>query len=154
MILIPERPFDLAEVASQLRRRHLKGHSFSIVVVAEGAVPVEGTIEVPAYPLDDRGFPRLGGIAQVIAPHVEAATGWDTRVTVLGHVQRGGTPNAADRILATRYGHAAVDLVVGGAWGRMVGLRGSDVVDVPLAEAAKVRPVPEELVAVAETFFV
>jgi 6-phosphofructokinase 1 len=152
-ILIPEHPFDLDEVASHLRRRHLRGHSFSIVVVAEGAIPVAGSLELPPYPLDVRGFPRFGGIAHVLAPLLEAATGWEARVTQLGHVQRGGTPTAADRILATRFGSAAVDLAVRGAWGRMVALEGSEIVDVALADAAKVRPVPEELYRVAEIFF-
>jgi 6-phosphofructokinase 1 len=152
-ILIPERPFDLELVAAGLRRRHLTGHSFSIVVVAEGATPVAGTMEVPAYPTDGRGFPHLGGIATLIAPRLEDLTGFETRVTVLGHVQRGGTPVAEDRIVATRLGRAAVDLVVDGGFGHMVALRGGDVTSVPLAEAAKVRPVPEELVAVAEVFF-
>jgi 6-phosphofructokinase 1 len=153
VILIPEHPFDLEEVASHLRRRHRKGHRFSIVVVAEGAMPAAGTLELPSYPVDERGFPRFGGIAQAIAPVLQATTGWDTRVTQLGHVQRGGSPIAADRILATRFGAAAVDLVDAGAWGRMVALQGSEVVDVALADAAKVRPVPEELYRVAEIFF-
>jgi 6-phosphofructokinase 1 len=153
MILIPEHPFDVEEIASNLRGRHRKGHSFSIVVVAEGAVPIPGTMEVPEYPTDERGFPRLGGIANVLAPVLEAATGWETRVTVLGHVQRGGTPVAADRILATRFGHAAIDLVARDGWGRMVALQGSEIADVPLADAAKVRPVPEELYRVAEIFY-
>lgn len=152
-ILIPERPFDVQEVAARLRRRHLKGHSFSIVVVAEGAMPVEGTMAVPEYPVDERGFPRFGGIAQTLAPILEAATGWEARVTVLGHVQRGGSPIAADRILATRFGAAAVDLAVRGGWGRMVAARGGDIVDVALADAAKVCPVPEELLRVAEVFY-
>lgn len=153
MILVPERPFDLDEVASQLRRRHLKGHSFSIVVVAEGAMPVEGTMPMPEYRADPRGFPRYGGIAHVVAPLLELQTGWEARVTVLGHVQRGGSPVAADRILATRFGHAAVDLAAHEGWGRMVASRGAEIVDVPLGEAAKVRPVPEELFRVAEIFF-
>jgi 6-phosphofructokinase 1 len=152
-ILIPERPFDIQEVAARLRRRHLKGHSFSIVVVAEGAVPVEGTMTLPEYPVDERGFPRFGGIAQILAPILEEATGWEARVTVLGHVQRGGSPNAADRILATRFGAAAVDLAARGGWGRMVAAQGGDIVDVALADAAKVRPVPEELLRVAEVFY-
>jgi 6-phosphofructokinase 1 len=153
MILIPEQPFDVDEVATHLRRRHLKGHSFSIVVVAEGATPIAGTMEVPRYPVDERGFPRFGGIAQAIAPALERATGWEARVTVLGHVQRGGSPVAADRILATRFGTAAVDLAAAGGWGRMVAARGGDIVDIPLGDAAKVRPVPEELLRVAEVFF-
>ena len=153
MILIPERPFDLDQVASQLRRRHLKGHSFSIVVVAEGSMPVEGTMEPPTYRTDPRGYPRFGGIAHMIAPLLERDTGWETRVTVIGHVQRGGSPVAADRVLATRFGQAAVDLAAADGWGRMVASRGADIVDIPLAEAAKVRPVPEELYRVAEVFF-
>ncbi|HEX6332208.1 MAG TPA: ATP-dependent 6-phosphofructokinase [Actinomycetota bacterium] len=153
-ILIPERPFDVVDVATHLRRRHRRGHSFSIVVVAEGAVPVEGTMELPEYPVDERGFPRFGGIAPLLAPRLEEATGWETRVTVLGHVQRGGSPVAADRVLATRFGSAAVDLAARDGWGRMVAAQGVDVVDIPLSAAAKVRPVPEELYRVAEIFFV
>ena len=153
MILIPERPFDVEEVATHLRRRHLRGHSFSIVVVAEGASPVEGTMSLPEYPVDERGFTRFGGIAQVLAPHLERATGWEARVTVLGHVQRGGSPVAADRILATRFGTAAVDLAARDGWGRMVAARGQDIVDISLQDAAKARPVPDELMQVAEVFF-
>jgi ATP-dependent phosphofructokinase / diphosphate-dependent phosphofructokinase len=153
VILIPERPFDVDDIALHVRRRRMRGHTFSIVVVAEGAGPMPGTMEVPDYPLDPRGFPRFGGIAQVLAPRLEQATGDETRVTVLGHVQRGGTPNAEDRILATRFGAAAVELAERGGWGRMVAIRGNDVTDVPLAEAAKVRPVPEELYRIAEVFF-
>jgi len=95
----------------------------------------------------------LGGIAYEIAPRIEALTGWETRVTVLGHVQRGGSPVAADRIVATRFGEAATELVAEGGFGQMVALHGDRIGQVPLAEAAKVRPVPEELVAVAELFF-
>ena len=152
-ILIPERPFDLNQVASVLRRRHLTGHSFSIVVVAEGAMPVAGTMPAPEYPLDPRGAPRFGGIAWEIAPRLEALTGWETRVTVLGHVLRGGSPIAADRIVATRFGEAATELVRADAFGQMVALQGDRIGQVPLAEAAKVRPVPEELAAMAEVFF-
>jgi 6-phosphofructokinase 1 len=152
-ILIPERPFDLERVAEGIRRRHLVGHSFSIVVVAEGAQPIEGTMELPPYPTDPRGFPRLGGIATVVGPRLGELTGFETRVTVLGHVQRGGSPVAEDRIAATRLGRAAVELAVANGFGEMVALRGGEITSVPLAEAAKVRPVPEELVAVAEVFF-
>jgi 6-phosphofructokinase 1 len=153
LILIPERPFDLSDVCVHLRRRHLRGHLFSILVVAEGAQPVEGSMKRPEYPVDARGFPRLGGIANLIAPEIERRTGHETRVTVLGHVQRGGSPVAEDRILATRFGTAAIDLAQRGAWGVMVALRGAEIVEVPLADAAKVRPVPEELYQVAEVFF-
>ncbi|MGZ4126039.1 MAG: 6-phosphofructokinase, partial [Actinomycetota bacterium] len=153
VILIPERAFDLEDIAVHVRRRRMRGHTFSIVVVAEGAMPMPGSLELPEYPLDERGFPRFGGIAQVLAPRLEEATGDETRVTVLGHVQRGGSPSAEDRILATRFGVAAVELAEQRAWGRMVAVQGSQITDVPLAEAAKVRPVPEELFRVAEVFF-
>jgi ATP-dependent phosphofructokinase / diphosphate-dependent phosphofructokinase len=153
MILIPEQPFEIETIAAHLRRRHARGHSFSIVVVAEGAAPAPGQMELPEYPTDERGFTRFGGIANVLAPVLEHATGSETRVTVLGHVQRGGSPVAADRILASRFGHAAVDLAARGGWGRMVGLRGTEILDVPLADVAKVRPVPAELYRVAEAFF-
>jgi phosphofructokinase-like protein len=153
VILIPERAFDIDDIALHVRRRRMRGHTFSIVVVAEGAMPVPGSLELPEYPLDERGFPRFGGIAQILAPRLEEATGDETRVTVLGHVQRGGSPNAEDRILATRFGAAAVDLVGLEAWGRMVAVRGNVVTDVPLADAANVRPVPEELYRTAEVFF-
>jgi phosphofructokinase-like protein len=153
VILIPERPFDVEDIGLHVRRRRIRGHTFSIVVVAEGAAPMPGTLDVPEYPLDDRGFPRFGGIAQVLAPWIEGATGHETRVTVLGHVQRGGTPNAQDRILATRLGCGAVELAESGGWGRMIGIRGADLTDVPLAEAAKVRQLPEELYRVAQVFF-
>jgi 6-phosphofructokinase 1 len=153
MILIPERPFDLDEICQHLRRRHLRGHSFSIVVVAEGATPVPGTLELPAYQRDERGFVRYGGLVHHLAPIVEERTGYETRVTVLGHVQRGGSPVAEDRILATRYGQAAVDLAAAARWGRMVAMRGGELTDVPLAEATKTRAVPEELYRVAAVFF-
>jgi phosphofructokinase-like protein len=153
MILIPERPFDLESVARHIRGRHLRGHSFSIVVVAEGAQPVPGTFQLPDYPRDPRGFPRYGGVAHHIGSELERATGFETRVTVLGHVLRGGTPNAVDRNLATRFGTASVELFDRGAWGRMVGLRGDEIVDVPLEEATRPRYVPDELYRVAEIFF-
>jgi ATP-dependent phosphofructokinase / diphosphate-dependent phosphofructokinase len=152
-ILIPEQPFDLGEVAARVKRRHDHGHSFSIVVVAEGAVEALPSGERPEIPLDERGHPRYGGVAHAIAPKIEALTGWDTRVTVLGHVQRGGSPAAADRILASRLGEAAVDLVSEGGFGQMVALQGDRIGTVALTEASKVRPVPAELIAAAELFF-
>src|SRR3990170_1426841 len=93
-ILIPEQPFDLDEGCDHLRHRHASRSSFSIVVVAEGAVPKEGTLELPEPPLDDNGFPRLGGVAYHLAPEIEKRTGFQTRVTILGHLQRGGSPVA------------------------------------------------------------
>ncbi len=153
-ILIPEHPFDLEKIAAHLRRRHARGRSFSIIVVAEGAIPEPGSLALPEYPVDERGFPRFGGIAALLAPEIERLTGFETRVTVLGHVQRGGTPVAIDRILATRLGIAAADAAAAGTWGTMVGVRGDQMASVPLKEAlAERRMVPEELYRVAEVFF-
>jgi ATP-dependent phosphofructokinase / diphosphate-dependent phosphofructokinase len=153
-ILIPERPFDLDDVCAGLRRRHMHGASFSIVVVAEGAVPAAGSLEVPPYPVDANGWPRLGGIANVIAPELQRLTGYETRVTILGHVQRGGSPVAFDRVLGTKLGIAAVDLATAGGWGRMATLHGGDIVDVPLAGAVRERRlVPDSLIRSAQVFF-
>jgi ATP-dependent phosphofructokinase / diphosphate-dependent phosphofructokinase len=153
-ILIPEQPFDLGDVATHLQRRHSQGRSFSIVVVAEGAVPKPGILTLPPYPVDERGFPRLGGISAILGPEIERMTGFETRVTVLGHVQRGGTPVANDRILATRFGIAAVDTAARGEWGTMVAASGSEITTVPLKEAiAEVRRVPGALYRMAEVFF-
>ena len=154
MLLIPEHPFDIEEVCHHLRHRHMSVSSFSIVVVAEGAVPVPETLELPPYALDENGFPRLGGISNVIAPEIERRTGYSARVTILGHVQRGGSPVAFDRVLGTRLGLAAVDLATAGGWGRMVARRGQDIADVPLEEALGPRKdVPLELYREAEVFF-
>jgi phosphofructokinase-like protein len=154
MILIPEHPFDIEEVCRHLRHRHMHRSSFSIVVVAEGALPLEGTLDLPPWELDENGFPRLGGVANVLAPEIEKRTGYQTRVTILGHVQRGGTPVAFDRMLATRLGLAAVDLVSAGGWGRMVALRGDEIADIALGVAVATRKVvPNELYRAAEVFF-
>jgi ATP-dependent phosphofructokinase / diphosphate-dependent phosphofructokinase len=153
-ILIPERPFDMEEVCARLRQRHVKRSSFSIVVVAEGAVPAPETMELPEYELDENGFPRLGGISGLIAASIEQGTGFVTRVTILGHVQRGGTPVSFDRVLGTRLGAAAVDVATAGGWGRMATLYEGDVVDVPLADAvAERKVVPESLWRSARVFF-
>ena len=127
-ILVPERPFDIEEVCMRLRRRHERGRSFSIVVVAEGATPRAGTLptrEDGDVPTDAFGHARLGGIGVTLEGEIERRTGYETRVTILGHVQRGGTPVAFDRVLATRFGVAAMDAVAAGRFGAMVGLRGT-----------------------------
>ena len=153
-ILIPEQPFDLDHGCDHLRRRHASRSSFSIVVVAEGAVPKEGTLELPEPPLDENGFPRLGGLANHLAPEIEKRTGFQTRVTILGHLQRGGSPVAFDRVLATRFGIAAADLAAAGGWGRMVARKAQDIGDVTLAEAVSQRNLlPPELYREAEVFF-
>lgn len=153
-ILIPERPFDIDRVVRHLKRRHGTGRRFSIVVVAEGAVPAEGTLALPEYDRDEFGRPRLGGLATVLGSIIEERTGYPTRVTILGHVQRGGRPNAFDRVLGTSMGVAAIDLAAKGEWGQMVGMRGNDIVPVPLRVATeRLKTVPQETYEVAETFF-
>lgn len=153
-ILIPEVPFDIAQVARHLKHRAGTGRDFSIVVVAEGAMPREGTIDIPDVPADEFGRPKLGGLAFTIADEIEERTGFEARVTVLGHVQRGGTPNPTDRTLATRMGVRAVDLAMKEQWGTMTALRNGMVSSVSLAEAtARLKTVPEGLYEVAEVFF-
>ena len=153
-ILVPERPFDIERVCRHLKHRHRSGRSFSIVVVAEGAVPAEGTLDLPEYERDEFGRPVLGGIANYLGPVIEQRTGFSTRVTTLGHVQRGGTPNALDRVLGSSMGVAAVDCAAAGDWGRMVGMRGNAIVPVPLSEATReLKTVPQGMYEVAEVFF-
>ena len=145
VILIPEIPFDIDEVCRLIGRRHERGRYFAIVVVAEGAVPKEGTMSVSTGQLDEFGHPRLGGIGQVLEREIEQRTGFETRATVLGHVQRGGTPTAFDRVLATRLGLAAIDAAHEGRWGTMTALQSTQIALVPLSEAvAEVRRVPVE----------
>jgi ATP-dependent phosphofructokinase / diphosphate-dependent phosphofructokinase len=126
-ILIPERPFDLDEVCALLAHRHARGRYASIVVVAEGALPAEGTMSIPPRTVDRYGHVSLGGIAELIAPEIQSRTGFETRVVLLGHLLRGGSPGAYDRMLATRYGLAALDAVHAQAFGNMVVLRNDRV---------------------------
>ena len=145
VILIPEIPFDIEEVCRLIRRRHERGRYFSIVVAAEGATPKEGTMTVGRGAVDEFGHPRLGGIGYALEGEIEQRTGFETRATVLGHVQRGGSPTAFDRVLATRLGLAAIDAAHQGAWGMMPALRSTEIELVPIAEAvAQVRRVPVE----------
>jgi ATP-dependent phosphofructokinase / diphosphate-dependent phosphofructokinase len=154
VILIPEQPFDLDAVCERLRHRHTRGASYSIVVVAEGAQPTEGTMTIQDAGVDEFGHVRLGGIASALAPEIEDRTGYETRVTILGHVLRGGTPTAFDRILATRFGLAAIDAVHERDFGTMVALRGTDIVRVPIADAVRtLKTVPPALLADAAVFF-
>jgi 6-phosphofructokinase 1 len=154
VILIPERPFDIDEVCRLIRRRHARGRYFSIVVVAEGAVPKEGTMETLEADEDEFGHARLGGIGQRLEHEIEGRTGFESRATVLGHIQRGGTPTAFDRVLATRLGIAAIEAANDQRWGHMPALRGTRVKLVPLTEAvAQLHTVPSEDYAAAETFF-
>jgi 6-phosphofructokinase 1 len=153
--LIPEEPFDVEAVCDAIRRRHTEGKRLaSIVVVSEGATPKEGSMELQSGELDAFGHVRLGGIGGRLAEQIEARTGYETRVTTLGHVQRGGTPTAFDRVLATRFGVAAIDAVHDKAWGTMVALQGSSVVRVPLSVAVgELKLVDPELYDVARVFF-
>jgi 6-phosphofructokinase 1 len=158
MILIPEQPLTVEEACEELRRRHARGASFSIVVVSEGYELTFASGETRAVTrgegVDEFGHVRLGGVGELVAREIEERTGYETRVTVLGHVQRGGTPTARDRILATRFGLHAADLVHEGRFGTMVALRGDAIVTVPLADAvAELKTVPPELYEVARAFF-
>jgi phosphofructokinase-like protein len=155
-ILVPERPFDIDEVCARLRRRHARGVTFSIVVVSEGAAPREGTAMslADSQPSDEFGHVRLGGIGVGLAREIESLTGYDTRATILGHVQRGGTPTAYDRVLATRFGVAAMDAAAAGRFGQMVALRGPDIVEVDLADAlSEPKLLDPRLFGTAEVFF-
>ncbi len=149
-ILVPEEPYDLNDVATLLRSRAARGRRYSVVVVAEGLPLPEGAQVVAGR--DAFGFERLGGVAAVVAARLEELTGFEARVTVLGHIQRGGTPSAADRVLGSRLGIAAADLAATGRFGRMVALRGTQVVDVALEEACgAMRPVPADILEAAHT---
>jgi ATP-dependent phosphofructokinase / diphosphate-dependent phosphofructokinase len=155
VILIPERPFDIDEVAELLRKRHSAGRFFSVVVAAEGAKFASDMDTEHGAPIvqdlgrDEFGHVRLGGIGQVLAREIERRTGFESRSVVLGHIQRGGSPSAFDRVLATRYGIGAIDMVHKGTFGCMVSLRGNEIVSVPLQEAInKTRLVDQQLIDV------
>ena len=155
VILVPEEPFDITKVCEQVANRHRGGRYASIVVVAEGAQPIPGTMKLPEYEHDQIGRPRYGGICATIAQEIESRTGYESRVVQIGHVQRGGTPTAYDRILSTRFGLAAVDALHNGAVGHMVALRSSQVTTVPLSEVVnKERPIDMNLFhEIASVFF-
>jgi len=155
VILIPEQPFDIEKVAETIRLRHGRGRYFSIVVAAEGAkfsteYPGHDASVVQDVGKDEFGHARLGGIGNILAREIERLTGFETRTVVLGHIQRGGSPSAFDRMLATRYGLGAIDMVHRGEFGCMAALRGNKIVSVSLADAiAKTRTVDQEVIDVA-----
>jgi len=152
--LIPEYPFDIERVCERLIRRHERDRFSSIVVVAEGARPAPGTIEMPEPTLDMWGRPRIGGIGALLADEIADRTGYETRVTVLGHVQRGGTPTAYDRVLCSRFGVAAVDAAHAGANDHMVALRSDRIELVPLVDVVgQEKAVSSDLWEVAGVFF-
>jgi 6-phosphofructokinase 1 len=154
VILIPERPFDIDEVVDHLKNRHDRGATFSIVVVAEGATPKDGGLLTAYETKDAFGHVRLGGIGMMLEKQIEEKTGFESRTTILGHIQRGGTPLAFDRVLGSRFGVAAVDAITAGDYGKMTALRGTSIQLVPLAEAlAEPKLVDSELYETAEVFF-
>jgi len=156
MILIPEYPVSIDEVCDAVRRRHERGKNFSIIVVAEGARLLDqgAPVEVHGERQDAFGHVRLGGIGATLADRIETRTGFESRTSVLGHIQRGGTPTAFDRFLASRFGVAAVDLAHRKGFGRMVACRGTEITDVPLTEAiGTLKTVNRELYELARSFF-
>jgi len=151
---VPEEPFDIAEVCERIEHRHRRGAGFSIVVVAEGATPAEGTMATQTGELDEFGHVRLGGISNQIQEEIERRTGFETRVTILGHVLRGGTPTAYDRVIATRFGIEAIDAVNDKDFGKMVALRGTEIVRVPIEDGVKeLKTVDAQLFDAASVFF-
>jgi len=154
IVLVPEQPFDVDEVCARIDERHRLGANFSIVVVAEGATPADGSMTVQTADVDAFGHVRLGGISAVLGQEIERRTGFETRVTILGHVLRGGTPTAYDRVLATRFGVAAVAAVHDGAFGTMVALHGTAIERVPISAAAgHSKTVDPDLLDVARAVF-
>jgi 6-phosphofructokinase 1 len=159
VILIPEQPITVEQTCEEIRRRHSRGKNFSIVVVSEGYELTyesgeQRLVAGEARASDEFGHVKFGGVGDALANEIEQRTGFETRVTVLGHVQRGGTPTPRDRVLATRYGLKAADLVEEGKFGRMAALHGDDIVDVTLEEATKeLKTVPDDWYAVAKAFF-
>ena len=153
VILIPEVPFDIEKVCEYVEAR-FESHYAPIIVVSEGATPAAGTMVLADSELDSFGHVRLGGIGQLLEKEIEKRTGKEARTTVLGHIQRGGTPTARDRWLATRFGLHAIDAVNDGDWGTMVALRGTEIDRVPLGDATTVlKLVDPHLYAEAEVFF-
>jgi 6-phosphofructokinase 1 len=154
IILIPEKPFDIGDICALIKRRQEKGRNFSIVVVAEGAKPKGGVEIVYSESLDEFGHIRLGGIGYYLGKEIEKFLNIETRVVVLGHLQRGGPPTAFDRVLATRFGIAAIDMVHEGKFGHMTAIKGNRIVSVPLKEVVgKRKTVDLELYDIASVFF-
>jgi len=157
-ILVPEKPIEAQKVVQAIKTRHSRGRDYSIVVVAEGAKFAEGEAGVEAgetpEQVDSFGHKRLGGIGDRLAKLIESQTGFETRATILGHIQRGGSPTAFDRVLATRFGVKAAQLVNEKKFGRMVSLQGSTLTDVAIEEATgTLKTLDMELYGVAEVFF-
>lgn len=154
VVLIPEFPIDIEEVCDLIKKRHQRGKTFSIVVVSEGARFKEGTMVLQEQKLDEFGHVRLGGIGEILAKEIEKRTGYETRVSVLGHIQRGGSPTAFDRVLGTRFGVKAIELVKEKKFGQMVSLSGNKIISVPLEKATgTLKTVDPEYYEIARVFF-
>ncbi len=153
-ILIPELLIDIDEVCQSLKMRHQRNKKFSIVVISEGAAFKDKDLFLQEEKMDEFGHVRLGGIGHALGKIIEQKTGFETRVTVLGHIQRGGSPSAFDRVLGTRFGIMAYDLIKSGKFGRMASLKGNDIVDVPLSAATeKLKTLDLRLYEMAKIFF-
>jgi len=154
-ILIPEEPFDIDEVCRNLKQRYERGKTFSIICIAEGAVPKEGnSLITKTDKKDDFGHEQLGGVGNYLAKEIEKRMDVEVRVTVLGYVQRGGTPTARDRVLATRFGVAAVEAIKNGNYGKMVALQGDKIINIDIESAANAsKTVDKELYDIAKVFF-
>ena len=154
VILIPEFPIDMDEVCAQIQKRHGRGKTFSIIVVAEGAQFKDKNMVLKEEKLDSFGHVRLGGIGETLAAEIEKRTGYETRVSVLGHIQRGGSPSAFDRVLGSRLGVKAVELIKNQKFGKMVALVGNKIVDVPIEDAVSaLKTVDPEYYEMAKVFF-
>lgn len=154
IVLIPETPFDMDEVCETIKKRHSRGKTFSIVVVAEGAKLADDSFVLQTQEKDAFGHVRLGGIGNMLSDEIEKRTGYESRATVLGHIQRGGSPTAFDRVLGTRFGVAAIDLIHEENYGKMVALKGTDIVAIDLEEAvSQLRTVDMGLYDIAKVFF-
>lgn len=158
VILIPEKPFEIDKVCELIRKRHERGKSFSIVVAAEGATfrdedIGDGSLITQDTEIDEFGHVRLGGIGNILAREISRRTHFETRVSALGYVQRGGTPTATDRVLATRYGVKACELVAAGEFGRMVALKGTKIEAIPMEDALKMKKLDMEIYDIASLFF-
>lgn len=155
LVLIPEVPFNIAEVCEFVLKRKKSGKPYTLIAIAEGAVPEKGsTFSVKRVETDEFGHPLLGGISEMLAREIEERTGLETRNVILGHLQRGGAPSSFDRMLGIQFGLKAVELVKQGGFGRMVSLRGTEIIDVPLSEAVrKLKTVPLHLYESMKLFF-
>jgi len=159
LILIPEKEINIDEIIKVMNDRDARGRTFSIIVVAEGAKISASDKESAEFILQDQkldsfGHVRLGGIANTLAEIIESKTGVETRATILGHVQRGGSPTAYDRVLGSRFGVHAVEMIKDGKFGRMAALRGTEIIDIPIEEAVSdLKTVDDRFYDVAKTFF-